>query len=144
MHRIFRNLFITTLALSSPIYVQVAFSEPIPSQESKATQTAVTVVFIHSRECPICAKVSPIVEELRKQYEGQVKFVDLDVTDRKDLVNSKKLATSLKLGSFFALYKDSFPCVGIFNSNAKCVKELFGANPKKSYVVNIETVLRSQ
>jgi thiol-disulfide isomerase/thioredoxin len=92
------------------------------------------LVFIYSRECPVCAKVKPVVAELVKEYGSRAKFVDLDVTDDKSTLQSKKLAKDLQLKSFFALYQDTFPCVGIFDTRMKCVKELFGANPKKTYV----------
>jgi thiol-disulfide isomerase/thioredoxin len=145
MHRYIRVILFTAIVIVLPfICAATTVAEPIQPEVSKAPQTGATVVFIHSRDCPICQKVSPIVGDLQKQYKGKVNFVDLDVTDRKDVVQSRKLASSMKLSSFFALYKDSFPCVGIFNSKAKCVKELFGANSKQTYVSSIDAVLKTK
>jgi len=98
------------------------------------------LVFINSRECPVCSKVRPIVSELTKEYKSKIDFVDLDVTDDKATQKSKQTAKRLQLSSFFALYQDTFPCVGIFDTKGKCVRELFGANPKKTYATYLEKV----
>jgi thiol-disulfide isomerase/thioredoxin len=100
-----------------------------------------TVVFIHSRECPICAKVRPIINELETSYKSKAHFVALDVTDEKAKEQSRKIAKSMQIGSFFALYEDTFPCVGIFNDKKKCIKELFGANPKDKYTTILDKAI---
>jgi thiol-disulfide isomerase/thioredoxin len=113
-----------------------------PSRAAVDTGKLPIVVFIYSRECPVCAKVKPVVAELVKEYKSKARFVDLDVTDDQATLHSKKLAKELQLKSFFALYQDTFPCVGIFDTKMKCVKELFGANPKKAYVSYLDKVTR--
>ena len=91
------------------------------------------VVFIHSRVCPVCAKVRPMLDSILPEYQTKVKFIRLDVTDAQSKEESKKLAQQLKISSFFDLYEDTFPCVGFFNAKNKCVKELFGENSKDKY-----------
>jgi len=100
------------------------------------------VVFIHSRECPICAKVRPIVDDLESTYKDKAHFVRLDVTGEKDKDQSRKMAKAMQLGSFFALYEDTFPCVGIFNNKKKCVKELFGNNTKEKYTSFLDKAIQ--
>jgi len=103
------------------------------AKANASANTLPLVVLIYSRECPVCAKVKPIVAELATQYKSKAKFVDLDVTDDKATQASRRTAKALQLKSFFALYQDTFPCVGIFDTKMKCIKELFGANSKATY-----------
>jgi thiol-disulfide isomerase/thioredoxin len=101
------------------------------------------LVFIHSTCCPVCAKVRPIMKELEKSYNGKVQFIYLDVTDDRAKVSARKLAKSKGLGAFFALYEDTFPCVGVFNSKKKCVKELYGFQTKQKYASVIDKTIAS-
>jgi len=138
MHRSMRNSIfaLATLVLltasSTSFAPPLALAEPAASSGLPADHEPF-VVFIHSRECPICAKVRPIINELESSYKTKAHFVALDVTDEKAKEQSKKIAKSMQIGSFFALYEDTFPCVGIFDDKKKCIKELFGANPKDKY-----------
>jgi len=101
------------------------------------------VVFIHSTCCPVCAKVRPIMHELEKSYDGKIQFIYLDVTDEKAKSQSKKIAKSKGLGAFFALYEDTFPCVGVFNGKNKCIKELYGFQTKEKYLSVMDKVIAS-
>jgi thiol-disulfide isomerase/thioredoxin len=111
---------------------RLALAAPTPTSAQPADHEPY-LVFIHSRECPICAKVRPIINQLETSYKSKAHFVALDVTDEKAKEESRKIAKSMQIGSFFALYEDTFPCVGIFNDKKKCIKELFGANAKDKY-----------
>ena len=99
------------------------------------------VVLIHSRECPVCAKVRPIIKELSATYEPRVRFVNLDVTDDKAKAQSKLIAKSLRVGAFFNMYADTFPCVGVFDSKDQPVHELCGFNAKQKYEGYIKRAL---
>lgn len=92
-----------------------------------------TVAFINSKECPVCAKVRPIIKDLEAEYAGRVRFINLDISDDKTKAESKKLARSVLLGQFFNLYSDSFPCVGIFDKQNRTIRELCGFNSKEKY-----------
>jgi len=110
MPRFLRIILLSAIMVVVPfVYAGTALTEPIPVTGGTTLQSDATVVFIHSRECPICARVSPIVSEIRKQYKDKIVFADLDVTDRKDMVRSRRLASTFKVSSCYALNKDSFP-----------------------------------
>jgi thiol-disulfide isomerase/thioredoxin len=104
-----------------------------PSGPSVEQKPKSVVVLIHSRVCPVCAKVRPIIQELAAVYEPGVCFVYLDVTDDKAKAKSKQLAKSLRLAAFFNMYADTFPCVGFFDKNEHPIHELCGAYPKRKY-----------
>ncbi len=113
---------------------------PTTGSTSEAKPTPL-VVLIHSRECPVCAKVRPMMKELSESYQARVRFVNLDVTDDKAKAESKQTAKSLHVGAFFNMYADTFPCVGIFDSKDKPVHELCGYNPKAKYEGYIKKAL---
>jgi thiol-disulfide isomerase/thioredoxin len=99
------------------------------------------VVLIHSRECPVCAKVRPLIKGLSEMYEPRVHFVNLDVTDDKAKAESKQVAKALHIGAFFNMYSDTFPCVGVFDSKNQPVHELCGFNAKEKYEAYIKRTL---
>jgi thiol-disulfide isomerase/thioredoxin len=101
------------------------------------------VVFIESRECPVCARVRPIMKELSEKYEPRVQFVNLDVTDDKAKAESKQVAKTLHVAAFFNMYSDTFPCVGIFDSKIKPVHEVCGFNGKEKYEAYIKRTLEN-
>ena len=84
------------------------------------------------------------MEQLEKTYDGKVQFVFLDVTDDHTKANARELAKSKGLAAFFALYEDTFPCVGIFNTKKKCIKELYGFQTKEKYVATLEKALSAR
>jgi thiol-disulfide isomerase/thioredoxin len=128
-----------TVVILAVISLASVFPTYAPGQEQG--QPKAMVVFIHARTCPVCAKVRPIVDDLEHQYNQQVDFVRLDVTGDKEKEESRKKAKSLQLTSFFALYEDCYPCVGVFDGKKKCLKELFGQNAKEAYVKQIKKAL---
>jgi thiol-disulfide isomerase/thioredoxin len=112
-----------------------------PVQEQREPETM--VVFIHSRNCNVCAKIRPILDDLEHEYGRKAHFLRLDVTDSKDKEISRKLAKEHQLGAFFAFYEDTYPCVGVFSKNGKCLKELYGFNAREKYVAQIEKALQA-
>jgi len=78
--------------------------------------------------CTPCRIVSPIIEELAKDYEGKVKVGKLNVDENQQ--------TSGKFGIM------SIPSVLIFK-NGKPVKTIIGAQGKEKYRKEIEEILTS-
>lgn len=78
--------------------------------------------------CAPCRIVSPIVEELAKEYEGKLKVGKLNVDDNPD--------TSAKYGVM------SIPSL-IFFKDGKPVKTMVGAQGKENFKKGIEEVLVS-
>jgi thioredoxin-like negative regulator of GroEL len=99
------------------------------------------LVFIHSKQCNVCAKVQPILQQLEKTYNGKVQFIYLDVTDEHAKESARKIAKSMGLGAFFAFYEDTYPCVGVFDAKKKCIKELYGAQSEDKYCSNLDKAI---
>ncbi|MCL5113990.1 MAG: thioredoxin [Patescibacteria group bacterium] len=78
--------------------------------------------------CAPCRIVSPIVEELAKEYEGKLKVGKLNVDDNPD--------TSARYGVM------SIPSL-IFFKDGKPVKTMVGAQGKENFKRGIEEVLSS-
>lgn len=78
--------------------------------------------------CAPCRIVSPIVEELAKEYEGKLKVGKLNVDDNPD--------TAAKYGVM------SIPSL-IFFKDGKPVKTMVGAQGKENFKKGIEEVLVS-
>jgi len=67
--------------------------------------------------CGPCRMVSPIVEELAKEYEGKVNFVKVDVDQNRDLASKYNIF--------------SIPTLAIFR-NGEVVAQEAGASSKES------------
>ena len=78
--------------------------------------------------CTPCRIVSPIIEELAKEYEGKVKVGKLNVDENQQ--------TSSKYGIM------SIPSILIFK-NGNPVKTIIGAQGKEKYKKEIEETLAS-
>ncbi len=59
------------------------------------------VVDIYASWCPACRTIAPTLSQLKRQYEGSVHFVVLDVTDRRTTSQAESQARGLGLGRFF-------------------------------------------
>jgi thioredoxin 1 len=76
--------------------------------------------------CGPCLYVSPIIDQLAKQYEGKVKFVKVNTDENPDIAGSLGI--------------QGIPTLIIFNGG-KEVERVVGAAPKDHYVRHIERVL---
>lgn len=101
------------------------------------------VVLVQARGCKVCAKIKPIVDELKNEYKTKADFVELEVTDPKTIKQSRKTAKELGVSFFLSFYEDNFPAVGVFNERRKCTKELYGLNKREDYKAAIDAVVRS-
>ncbi len=102
------------------------------------------VVFVHSTNCTTCAKVRPIYNELEAEFRNKIRFVSLDVSDQNTRKESKQLAKTLGIGGFLSFYEDQYPCIGIFKTKKKPMKELYGLKSKDEYVSCIQKALESK
>ncbi len=134
-----RSVFLTLMLLSILLAIVGPLSISTLAEEPKSEQPI--LVFVHSMECSVCAKVRPIIEELEKEYKGRVQFVNLDVTDDVALKASRKKAKSLGITSFLTNCEDQFPCVGIFKTKDRVLKEMYGAKAKDAYISGLNQAL---
>lgn len=128
------------LAIFGTIFSGVLATSAL-AENVKAEGQQPMLVFVHSMQCSVCAKVRPLIEELEKEYKGKVQFVSLDVTDDAALKVSRKKAKSLGITSFLTNCEDQFPCVGIFKTKEKLLKEMYGAKNKDAYVSGLNLAL---
>ncbi|MEE9499815.1 MAG: thioredoxin [Candidatus Omnitrophota bacterium] len=77
--------------------------------------------------CMPCRMVTPIIDELSKDYKGKIKFVKVNVD------SNTQLATDLQILSIPVL---------ILFKKAKEIKRIQGANPKSVIQKEIETALQ--
>jgi thioredoxin 1 len=105
----------------------VIFTDANFDQEVLQSKTPVVVDF-WAVWCTPCRIVSPVIEELAKEYEGKVKVGKLNVDENQQ--------TSGKYGIM------SIPSILIFK-NGQPVKTIIGAQGKEKYQKEIEEALTS-
>jgi len=76
--------------------------------------------------CGPCRMVTPVLEELAKDYDGQIKVMKLNVDNNPN--------TAQKYGIF------SIPTILIFK-NGQVAAQIVGAMPKKQYVDKLNEIL---
>jgi thioredoxin 1 len=105
----------------------LTFSEKNFEEEVVKSQIPVVVDF-WAEWCAPCRIVSPIIEELAKDYQGKVKVGKLNVDENQN-----------EAGKFGIM---SIPTVMIFK-NGKPVKTMIGAQGKDKYKKAIEEILEN-
>ncbi|AIS52326.1 thioredoxin-1 [Thermoanaerobacter kivui] len=78
--------------------------------------------------CMPCRMVSPIIDELAKEYEGKIKVGKINVDDENELAMKFRIM--------------SIPTIGLFK-NGKMVDKIIGARPKADFVKFIERHLQN-
>jgi thiol-disulfide isomerase/thioredoxin len=63
------------------------------------------VVDVFASWCPACENIAPTVSQLKKDYEGKVHFVVLDVSDKSTSSEAEATAEQLGLSQFLAANK---------------------------------------
>jgi len=72
---------------------------------AQALQGKPVVVDVFATWCPACKNIAPTVSQLKKDYEGKVHFVVLDVSDKSTTSKSEAKATQLGLSQFLEANK---------------------------------------
>lgn len=106
---------------------EIIFTDTNFEQEALKSQQAVVVDF-WAPWCAPCRIVSPVIEELAKDYEGKVKVGKLNVDENPN--------TAAKYGVM------SIPSILIFQKGT-LVKTMIGAQGKENYQKAIEETLGS-
>ncbi len=73
--------------------------------------------------CRPCRKLSPVVDEIAKEYDGKVKFTKLNIEQSPE--TTKKYSIS------------GIPCLLVFK-NGEAVERMAGLMPKSTIISNIE------
>jgi thioredoxin len=85
------------------------------------------VVDFYADWCGPCRMVSPIIEQLSKEYAGKVKFVKLNTDENPDI--------AMKYGIM------SIPTIIVFK-NGQVASTMIGAGPASMYKQKIDAVLK--
>ncbi len=137
-------LFVLILALLCPMG---ALAEPqAVGQESKKEQPCaarqVLVVLLYDDSCKhACSIVRPIMEQMTKEFENNIRYVELN-SAAAHLQESIKVAKSLGIPCFLSDGTDQVPLVAVFEpGKRRPKKELQGAKKPEVYRQAIESVL---
>jgi len=97
-------------------------------QQEVLENKGLVVVDFWAAWCGPCRMVSPVIDELAKEYEGKVKIGKVNVDENSQVVNQYNV---MSLPSV-VLFKDGQP-----------IKTMVGAQSKESYKQEIEQILAS-
>jgi len=115
-------------------WVQKTMAKTLPQLKSAEFENEVlrsqtpTVVDFYADWCGPCRMVSPIIEQLSKEYEGKMKFVKLNTDENPDV--------AMKYGIM------SIPTIMIFK-NGQVASTVIGAGPATMYKQKIDAVLKA-
>ena len=99
-------------------------------------------VIISTNWCYACKMLHPVIEELKKQYAGQVSFLELDASSEETVNASRQLAAQYGLATYFDSNRNVFPKVGIVcPGSTNPEKIIIGANGKEAYVDAINSFI---
>lgn len=141
----------TITALANPQGFQRAVSDAIAGEAAyaqsvgklaKKLQGKPVVVDIYASWCPACKNIAPTVSQLKKQYEGKVNFVVLDVSDRASTAKSEAIARELGLSDFFAANKTQTGSLTIIEpSTGKILAQHRNNANKAAYTKVLDTAI---
>ena len=101
-------------------------------QAAKASEDSNPLfVTITMKECYSCQKLKPVIEELKDEYSDRVTFITLDVSSKVSLEESKDIAVTLGIESFFNENKKALPAVGIVCPGGTKVENVFAGETEK-------------
>ena len=84
---------------------------------------ALVLVDFYASWCMPCKMLSPIIEEIAKEYEGKVVVCKIDIDENEELANEYNIM--------------SVPTVIIFKNNEN-VEEIIGLNNKSKYTRELD------
>jgi thioredoxin 1 len=88
------------------------------------------VIDFYADWCGPCRRVSPILEQLAKDYAGKIMFYKVNTDNEQVLSNSLGIT--------------SLPTILLIPANSKPPQAMMGAYPKESYIKAIEDILMAK
>jgi thiol-disulfide isomerase/thioredoxin len=92
----------TTATKPDPCAAKSASGASIGGPLAQKLQGKPVVVDVYASWCPACKNIAPTVSELKKEYDGKVEFVVLDVSDKTTTAAAEATAKELGLSKFLA------------------------------------------
>ncbi len=104
------------------------------------------VVKIHADWCPRCRHMGDVLERVAREYGNDIRFVVLDVTDRKSTAQAQKTAEALGISDWFREYKTVTSMVALIvppdnRKGPKVVTMLFNKADPADYTSAINKAL---
>lgn len=90
------------------------------------------VVDVYASWCPACKNIAPTVADLKKEYEGKVEFVVLDVSDKTTTAAAEATAQELGLSKFLAENKTQTGSLTIVDPATGKILAQYRNNPEKT------------
>ncbi|MCT0252957.1 MULTISPECIES: thioredoxin domain-containing protein [unclassified Synechocystis] len=124
----------TTLAIASVVFAppQATVAQMMQNTGTRplspTLQGKPVVVDIYATWCPGCKTIAPTLSQLKKQYQGKVNFVVLDVSDKNTTKQAEAKAKELGLTNFFEMNKTQTATVAIIDPATGMVVQQFRKN----------------
>jgi thiol-disulfide isomerase/thioredoxin len=87
---------------ADPCAAKYASAASIGGPLAQKLQGKPVVVDVYASWCSKCQNIAPTVSELKKEYDGKVEFVVLDVSDKNTTAAAEATAQELGLSKFLA------------------------------------------
>jgi len=87
---------------ADPCAAKSASAASIGAPLAQKLQGKPVVIDVYASWCPACKNIAPTVSDLKKEYEGKVEFVVLDVSDKSTTAAAEATAQELGLSKFLA------------------------------------------
>jgi thiol-disulfide isomerase/thioredoxin len=114
--------------------LSLAFATPpADAQITAAEDSRPFVVKMHATWCGTCTALEPTWKRIQAEYGSQARLVVFDVSDRKNIAESRAAAEVLGLTAFFNKYKGSTGTIAVLRSNRVPVAVMKGEMDLATY-----------
>lgn len=117
---------------ADPCAAKSASSASIGNPLAQKLQGKPVVVDVYASWCPACKNIAPTISELKKEYEGKVEFVVLDVSDKNTTAAAEATAQELGLSKFLAENKTQTGLLTIVDPATGKILAQYRNNPDKT------------
>ncbi len=109
-----------------------ASSASVGAPLAQKLQGKPVVVDVYASWCPACKNIAPTISDLKKEYEGKVEFVVLDVSDKSTTTAAEATAQELGLSKFLAENKTQTGSLTIVDPATGKILAQYRNNPDKT------------
>ncbi|PZV18297.1 MAG: hypothetical protein DCF20_04410 [Pseudanabaena sp.] len=113
-------------------YAAKASSASVGAPLAQKIQGKPAVVDVYASWCPACKNIAPTLSDLKKEYEGKVEFVVLDVSDKSTTAAAEATAQELGLSKFLAENKTQTGSLTIIEPATGKILAQYRNNPDKT------------